>query len=206
MPMSVLRFLMLCCAPILLSACASSLTADVTRFHQLTGAAGETVQVRPADPARAASPEFNRYADLVGAKLAAYGYKPPVAGSPSDLVAEIDWSVSESGDLRSGDDSPVSVGVGVGGGSGGRHSGVGVGVGVSTGFNVGGGSGVSYIRRLSLILIRQSDGARLFEGRAVSRGENSDMLAVMPYLVDALFKDFPGKSGETIKVKLPVNK
>ena len=180
-------------------ACSASINADVTRFHQLTGAAGERVVIRPAEPARADGLEFNRYADMVGAKLAAYGFAPPQAGTDPDVVAVLDWNVVETSSLRESE-SPVAVGVGVGGGS----RGSGVGVGVSTGFNLAGAPRPTYIRRLSLTLTRTADGVRLFEGRVASRGDDNDMLAVMPYLVNALFKNFPGASGETITMKLPV--
>jgi hypothetical protein len=60
-----------------------------------------------------------------------------------------------------------------------------------------------YNRRLTMIMTRTSDNIRVFEGRAVSRGEEPDMMVIMPYLVEALFKDFPGNNGETISVQIP---
>lgn len=199
--MIAVRALGFVCMALWLSACAGAFKADVTRFHQLTGVAPGAsvgaVLIQPRDAARAQSLEFNRYADLVGAALARQGFTPPVAGQQPAFVAEIDWDVASTSSMRD-DDHGMSVGVGVGGGS---HSGVGVGV--STGFSLGGGERVTYIRRLTLVLTRNADNVRVFEGRAVSRGDTTDMLAVMPYLVEAMFKEFPGASGQTVRVSLP---
>lgn len=180
---------------VLIAGCASKFTADVTRFHDLPAPAGETVQVVAKNPAKQDTLEFQRYADLVGEALGQQGFRPPVSGAPTDLVAAIDYGVSEGRQpLR--DNGGSSVGVGVGGGSG--H----VGVGVSTAFQISGDDDTVYARRLYVELTRRSDGKRLFEGRAVSEGRTPDLGAVMPLLVEALFTGFPGTSGETQKVKL----
>lgn len=199
--MIAVRNLGFLCLALLVSACASSFNADVTRFHQLGAVSADAsrgaVLIKPRDAGRAQSLEFSRYADQVGAALAGQGFAPPVAGEDPAFVAEIDWEVTSSSGMRD-DDKGVSVGVGMGGGG---HSGVGVGV--STGFTLGGGERVTYIRRLTLVLTRRADDVRVFEGRAISRGDTADMLAVMPYLVEAMFKDFPGASGQTVRVSLP---
>lgn len=185
---------------LLLAACASSFTADVTRFHDLPPADGKTVQIVAKDPARQDTLEFQRYADMVGARLAALGYRPPETGAPSDLVAGIDYGVGPGRQpLRDGDGGS-SVGVGVGGGSRG-----GVSVGLSTAFNLSGGEEEPiYMRRFYLDLTRRATDERLFEGRAESEGRTRDLGRVMPYLVDALFKEFPGESGVTTEVKIKV--
>jgi len=193
------RFLSLICGALLAAACASPFKADVVRFHQMAdGAPGGTVLVRPEDEKRAESLEFTRYADLIGAALAEHGFTPPPPDGPADYVATIEWDALPSSSLKDNDGSNVGVGVGVGGGS--RS---GVGVGVSTAFSLGGGERTMYNRRLTMIMTRTSDNIRVFEGRAVSRGEEPDMMVIMPYLVEALFKDFPGNNGETISVQIP---
>lgn len=45
-----------------------------------------------------------------------------------------------------------------------------------------------------------------FEARALSTGESAALSEQMPYLIEAMFKDFPGRSGETITVTLPVKR
>lgn len=183
-----------------LAACASSFTADVTRFHDLPPADGQTVQIMAKDPARQGTLEFQRYADMVGARLAALGYRPPEPGTPSDLVAGIDYGVGPGRQALRDGDGGSSVGVGVGGGSRG-----GVSVGLSTAFNLSGGEGEPlYVRRFYMDLTRRATDERLFEGRAESEGRTRDLSLVMPYLVDALFQEFPGESGVTTEVKIKV--
>lgn len=199
--MNAVRSLGLLCISLLLAACASPFKADVVRFHQMNGTAlGGTVLVRPEDEKRAESLEFNRYADLVGGALAQQGFAPPVAEQAPDYVARIEWDALPASGLKDNDGNSVGVGVGVGVSDGG-HSGAGVGV--SAGFSLSGDEPTAYIRRLTLIMTHTADNVRVFEGRAVSRGETSDMMEIMPYLVEALFKDFPGASGETISVQIP---
>lgn len=192
-------FLLSLLAP--LASCASRMETEVTRFHQLPQPAGEVIEVQPADPALQTSLEFNRYADLVGAKLGAQGYKPPVKGKPVDLVARIDYGVvAAPGPVRD-HGSAMSVGMGVGGG--GHHSAFGFGMSTSVGSSSGGQP--AYTRWLHIEIDRISDHKRLFEGRAVSEGKTGDLNRVMPYLVDALFTDFPGVSGgvKTVTVNAP---
>lgn len=91
----------------------------------------------------------------------------------------------------------LSVGIGVG--SGGRRSNVGVGIGMS--FPIGNTEArQDYVRILSLEIIRRSDGVKLYEGQVTNHGQEGLPLA-MPYLVDALFQDFPGESGTSNKIK-----
>ena len=45
------------------------------------------------------------------------------------------------------------------------------------------------------VIIKKSDETVVFEGRTVSVGRTSQLVKVMPYMVEALFQDFPGESG-----------
>jgi hypothetical protein len=45
---------------------------------------------------------------------------------------------------------------------------------------------------------------RVFEGRAVSSGVNPQIEPVMPFILDAIFQEFPGRSGETKVVSVQV--
>ena len=53
---------------------------------------------------------------------------------------------------------------------------------------------------LRLEIDRASDGVRLYEGTSSLRAKNKTLNEVMPWLVDALFADFPGESGSSGKV------
>ncbi|MDA5193414.1 DUF4136 domain-containing protein [Govanella unica] len=192
---------------LLLAGCAEQISSDVTRFNQLTLAPqGETVAVVAADKNLEKSMEFGQYAARLQEKLMAQGYRMPVAGTLPDIMAELDYGVTPGpAGLRDSQRSPVSVGVGMSGGSGGWHGG-GVGVGVSTGFGLGGSSDgdAVFTRRLGLVMTRTRDNMRVFEGRVVSTGGTADLGQVMPYLMNALFTDFPGKNGETRKIEQPL--
>ncbi len=188
-------------AVLLLAGCADRLTTDVTRFHILAPPAGETLRVVPEDPALADSPEFRAFAQLIGSRLGTYGYRPAPPGTEPDLYARISYGV-RPGPVADPDaaNPPVTVGVGVGGY--GRH----VGGGISTAFGLSSSTRPLFLRELRLVLVRRADSSVVFEGRASSLGKTDRLGDVMPYLVDAMFKDFPGKSGQTITVTATVQR
>jgi hypothetical protein len=47
-------------------------------------------------------------------------------------------------------------------------------------------------------------GTRIFEARAFSDGESASLAPVMRAMVQAIFEDFPGQSGRTRVVKVPL--
>lgn len=47
-------------------------------------------------------------------------------------------------------------------------------------------------------------GATVFEGSAQYAGQEAALPALMPYLVQALFSDFPGRNGQVRQVTLPI--
>lgn len=59
-----------------------------------------------------------------------------------------------------------------------------------------------YKRQLQIGIARLSDGKKLYDVTVNSRGTNSSLAAVMPYMVRSAFLDFPGKSGVTRTVNL----
>ena len=72
-----------------------------------------------------------------------------------------------------------------------------------------------YEQTLSMVLLglRISDntqkgdtpqGATVFEGSAQYTGQEAALPALMPYLVQALFSDFPGRNGQVRQVSLPI--
>lgn len=177
---------------LVLAGCSRSFEAEVTRFHQITQTGGQSATIVPADP-QIDGLEFASYADIVGAYLERYGYSA-AGNSPPELRVVMGYGLAEIGAESGG---PV---VGVGLGSYGRHTGVSF----SGLFNVGGGRRTYYSYRLDLVIEEAASGQRIFEGHSVTSGRGADMGSVMPYLVAALFENFPGNSGQTVKVKLPV--
>jgi hypothetical protein len=49
---------------------------------------------------------------------------------------------------------------------------------------------------------RTADGQRLFEGKAEAVSRSNRLPNLVPNLVDALFTDFPGGSGETVRITI----
>lgn len=187
-----------------LAACAStggsSGGTDVTRFHLGQPIARGEIAVEPFITEDPASPEFRTYADAVGRQLARLGWTVVDAPGRSEQVALVGI---EQGSYRTPPSrSPVSVGVG--GGTGGYGSGVGVGVGV--GFNLGGGKSHKLTgTTLQVRIKRRSDGTVFWEGHsdAEARADRPEGQpnAIADRLAEALFRDFPGESGQTIRVK-----
>ena len=61
-----------------------------------------------------------------------------------------------------------------------------------------------YTRTLDIAITRIADGKALYETKVVSKGTNSSLAAVMPYMIRSAFVDFPGKSGVPHYVELPM--
>ena len=76
-----------------------------------------------------------------------------------------------------------------------------MGVGLSTGFG-NSNTKTDYISTLSLVIIKQSDGKRVYEGHVENKGRNPNLQQVMPFLVQSLFTDFPGLSGTSSRVQI----
>jgi hypothetical protein len=77
-------------------------------------------------------------------------------------------------------------------------------VGVSLGFNLGGGAAAQVQSSLAVRILRRSDQLVIWEGTAVQVAKAGSPAAqpgiAASKLAEALFKDFPGVSGETIRV------
>ena len=66
---------------LLLQGCATSVTCEVTRYHEGAQPAGETIAIVPLDDARKGSLEFAAHANLVAEKLSELGYHVVDAGA-----------------------------------------------------------------------------------------------------------------------------
>ena len=171
---------------------------DVTRMHLGQPIARGTIAVETFAVPNAGGPEFQYYADAVEAQLAKLGWTVVKAPGQSEQVALVGFEqVAFEAPPRAG---PVSVGVG--GGTGSYGSGVGVGV----GFNLGGRkSGPAVTTTLQVRIKRRSDGTVFWEGRGTSTARTDrpegQTPALAPRLAEAVFRDFPGESGRTIRVR-----
>ena len=63
-----------------------------------------------------------------------------------------------------------------------------------------------YESELDMDIVRRSDNAPLFEGKAMARSQTDETGVLVPNLIEAMFTGFPGRSGETIKITVPARK
>lgn len=188
---------------VLLSACMTEVgptPPSVTRFHLGQPIAHAVIAVESSDPADANSLEFDAVADAVGRELTRLGWTVQKGNARSEQVAVV--SITQSDRLaprRSG----FSVGVGGGTASYGRHGGVGVGGGVE--IPVGRRANRVVATQLSVRIQRRSDATVAWEGRAEFEAPagtpDAARAAAASHLAAALFRDFPGESGRTIRVR-----
>ena len=57
-----------------------------------------------------------------------------------------------------------------------------------------------YQSYVDLDIRRASDGQAVFEGLAQARSRRNQLQALVPNLVEALFTNFPGNNGETVRI------
>lgn len=179
---------------------------EVTRFHAPdTARIGRgTIRVEPA-PGQADNLEFRTYAAAVARELTRAGYSEPLPGqsggqSASQQVALLTLDRNRYQPQRGR--GPVSVGLG--GSTGSYGSGVGLGLGIDLS-----GPPKEQVETRVFVSIRDRaappTATALWEGRAGFVVQADSPLAQAPLgaakVAEALFKGFPGQSGETIQVK-----
>ncbi|MFQ5534503.1 MAG: DUF4136 domain-containing protein [Sphingomonadales bacterium] len=190
---------------LVVASCANKMTSEVTRFHKLAAPAGETVRIMPKDSAKQGSLEFREYAQLIGDRLGAFGYRPAAPGATPDLLVRVDYKVGEGQVVTRG----YPYGYGYAGhfghhGHHGHHGFHGF-----YGYPYYGGYGARsitvYPRKLEMDIVRQDTSETIFEGVVDSVGRNKHLNQVMHYLVQAMFDGFPGQHGVThrVTIKLP---
>jgi len=174
--------------------------ASVTRFHLGQPIARGPIAVESVDPRDTGSLEFAQVSASIARELTRLGWTV-VPNNASEQVAMVSLSQqSREAARRSG----VSIGIGGGTASYGRHSGVGVGGGVSVPV---GGSRTNLIvgTQLGVRIQRRSDATVAWEGRAQTEARAGTPTATRAGAADrlaaALFRDFPGESGRTIRVR-----
>ncbi|WP_209349523.1 DUF4136 domain-containing protein [Pontixanthobacter sp. CEM42] len=217
------RFARMAMVPLLLvslGACATTgFKADVSRFQsQLPAPQGQTFAVVADDPALAGGLEFSLYADLVEEQMARLGY---VQGSPesANLLVRFDYGVDKGrervrstgfvdpyygawGRYRPYYRSPFRTRsrFGYRGFRGSRAWGFGF---YDPWF---GGPEVRsytvYTSGVDMKIDNAADGSRLFEGKAEAVSTSNRLQYLVPNLVEAMFTDFPGNSGETLRISI----
>jgi hypothetical protein len=194
-----------------LAACAPTpFKADVSRFAvPLPAPAGQTFAVVAEDPRLAGGLEFATYANALAAELQQIGYARAASPETAEMLVRFDYRVDGGRERVRTTPGGASFGAfgpwgrwGSWGGWGGGFGGWGF------GFNdpfFGGPDVRSYTIYTSAIDVkidRRADGQRLFEGKAEAVSRSNRLPLLVPNLVDALFTDFPGRSGETVRITI----
>ncbi|MFN3553075.1 MAG: DUF4136 domain-containing protein [Novosphingobium meiothermophilum] len=226
------RLLGMAAVPLLLvalSGCATPFKADVKRFQaQLPAPAGQTFAVVADNPRDAGGLEFAQYASLVGKQMEKLGYRPANA-EVADLIVKFEYGIDGGRDRirNTGFADPFWGGWGGWGGWGpGWGPGWGRGWGRAGFYGRGGwgwgwydpfffggagwGGGVDvvtvYTSGINLKIDRREDGQRLFEGKAEAASQSNRLSYVVPNLVEAMFTNFPGNNGETVRISIAPEK
>lgn len=223
--MSILKSLVATAAPVsllMLGACAAPFNANVTRFQQLPVPQGQTFVIQSSTPMRQDGLEFASYAGIVAQRLTQQGYRPVERRGDAQLVVSLDYGVDTGREKIVSRPDPF-YGFGYGGfgyggfgyggfGRFGGYRGFGYspfyyGWGGDPFFGGYGGTQIDsytvYTSFLEMKISRASDGQRVFEGRARARSANDNLTELVPNLVTAMFTNFPGRSGEEVRITIP---
>ncbi len=171
--------------------CAASIPpVEVTRFHLGTAIPAGAVRVETPPSLEGAT-----YAAAVGRAMARIGYADAVGAAESLYTAKTSFTRLTREEAKK---SPFSIGIG-GGSFGGN-----VGVGLGASIPIGGKTRQIIVTRLSVQLIRKADATMVWEGKAETSAPSTAPAAqpglAAEKLANALFKDFPGTSGQTVVV------
>lgn len=150
-------------------------TIDVTRTHLGQVLARPQIAVEPVNAADANNPEFRASAASVERQLARLGYTIAANRPASEQIARVTVSAGSRSALTTG--WPAGLGPA-------RRA----------------ASGEAIL--LDVRIQRRSDGSVFWQGRAVTdAAAGTPRTAIVERLAQALFRDFPGESGRTIRVR-----
>lgn len=205
-PLAALAALGACAAP--------GFRTEVSRFNALppqgmTAAQGQTFFITTDDPKLSGGIEFGQYADMLTQEMTAEGFVLAANADSADLVVTMGYTVDKGVRKLYRDYDPFYFGLGYGGWGhpygyyGRRHARMRF----MYGWNdpwLFGPMGVEsitiYTTELDVRIDRRADGTRVFEGKAMARSNTNAFQKVVPNLVTAMFTDFPGNNGETVKI------
>lgn len=195
---------------VLLSACSMTVRNDVSSFHHMAAPNGESVAIIPLSLSQdAESLEFQDYANLVRKQLTILGYTV-TSKEDADLLVELGYNVRRERNSRR---MPF-------GSRFDRFSPwYGAGYGYYNWYNwrrnaffyngfydpfyspwrMDHRSHTQHSRNLMLD-IRTSSGEKIYEGHVESIGSSRSLSRVMPYMIEAMFTNFPGESGEVKQI------
>jgi hypothetical protein len=154
---------------------------EITRFHLNQPVAKASIAIEPAQAADRNHPEFLAYQAAVARQLARHGWTVVPTTGQSEQIALID--------VEQGSRAALAQRSTIGGGA-----------------RIGAGSGSADLvtTLLEVSIRRRSDATVFWEGRADMEARagsaGASRTAAVERLAEALFRDFPGESGRTIRL------
>lgn len=199
------RYVALLASIVVLTSCASTISARVTSYQQWPAdATGSTYRIHPM-PGQTNNLEFDAFADMVRAAIGPTGLvEAGQAQSPRfDVLVGYGNPVQQRWVQRYRDPYMDGWGFnpffgGMYGGNGGWGWGSGIYMGPST-VNVP----VEVFQNTLTITIKdnQHNDAEVYRSSAVSISDTDHLVTVMPYLAQAIFDGFPGNNGQVREVR-----
>ena len=189
-----------------LSACATGLRTQVSRYQAMPAPQGQSFVIVPQNPSDMGGLEFSRYAELVAQQMQAQGYARAPSINQATMVVQVGYGV---GDAQTEIVTyPSHFGYGYGGWGypfyyGHRLYYWGWADPFWFGYDDNIRTYTYYVTELDIDIRRKVDNASLFEGTAKARSRSDEPARTVPSLVEAMFTGFPGNSGETIKITIP---
>ena len=196
-----LRWLAGLCVALMLGGCASVFSAQVTRYQQWPeNTQGATYWIEP-DETQRNNLQFQTYADTVRAALGPTGLVEAVSDKQARFTVRMEYASSHEREWQQEFVDPY-----VYPGFYGPYAGF-----YRPGWAWGMGPAVQTVPvdvyRLTLsvrIEDRTQQGREVYRATAVASSQRDQLGAAMPYLARALFDHFPGRNGQVVEVRYPV--
>ncbi|MGS1106398.1 DUF4136 domain-containing protein [Achromobacter anxifer] len=188
-----------------LSGCAApTVSARVTSFQQWpAGVEGQTYQFIAADASQNNNLEYQSYQDMVRAGIGATGLVEAKPGANGRFDVSFKYGTTQTQIMVQRPYDPYFYGgYGYGGFYGPRPWGAGYGYWGPDWVDV-----PMVVQRNTLTLHiydTQRGGAEVYRSSAFILSERDDFLRTMPYLVRAIFDNFPGNNGAEREIRFPV--
>lgn len=210
--MSLAKKLLIAAAPVALlalGACTTGFPAQVARFQAMPAPQGQSFAIQAANPRNQGGLEFAQYAALVRQHLIAQGYSEAPSSDSASLLVSLDYGV-DNGQTKVVS-YPSTYGHGWGWGYRPWHYGWRrpfyygwYDPFFDSPFNDRVDSYTVFTSFLDMDIKRAADGQSVFEGTAKARSRSDELPKLVPNLVEAMFTNFPGRSGETVKITVPL--
>ncbi|WP_322995332.1 DUF4136 domain-containing protein [Castellaniella sp.] len=182
-----------------LSGCSNVFSAQLTRYQQWPEqTVGAYYWIAP-DATQQNNLQFQTYADTVRAAMGSAGLVEAQSQAQARFIVHMDYVSQEKQGWRQETVDPFFY-------SGAYGRGFGLAYPWMSGQMVQSVPVVFTEYRLSVRLDDQNQqGREVYRASATTRGQTGQQGAVMPYLARALFDQFPGRNGQEIQVRYPLN-